>query len=77
LDTKINEIVASTLNIPSELVTDQLTMAEVESWDSLQHMSLIASLEQAFGSEFTFEEIVSMQSVAEIKRVLRSKGADL
>jgi acyl carrier protein len=52
-------------------------MTEVESWDSLQHMNLIVSLEQAFQAEFTFEEIVSMQSVAEIKRVLRGKGAAL
>jgi acyl carrier protein len=49
-------------------------MSEVETWDSLQHMNLIASLEQEFGVEFTFEEIVSMQSVAVIKNVLRGKG---
>jgi len=75
LDTKLNEIVASTLHIPLDMVTDQLTMTEVESWDSLQHMDLIAALEQTFGAEFTFEEIVSMRSVAEIKRVLKGKGA--
>ncbi len=74
MDTKLNEIVASTLHIPLDVVNDQLTMTEVESWDSLQHMNLIVSLEQAFEAEFTFEEIVSMRSVAEIKRVLRSKG---
>ena len=77
MNTKLNEIIASTLHIPLDRVTDQLTMTEVESWDSLQHMNLIVGLEQAFQAEFTFEEIVSMQSVAEIKRVLRSKGATL
>lgn len=76
MDTKLNEIVASTLHIPSDAVTDQLAMSEVETWDSLQHMNLIASLEQAFGVEFTFDEIVSMQSVAEIKHVLVSKGVE-
>jgi len=50
-------------------------MSEVETWDSLQHMNLIASLEQGFEVEFTFEEIVAMQSVGEIKRILASKGA--
>jgi acyl carrier protein len=74
---KLNEIIASTLHIPPASITDQLTMSQVESWDSLQHMNLIASLEQAYGAEFTFEEIVSMQSVAEIKHILKNKGADL
>ncbi len=73
----LNQIIASTLNLPLASVTNQLTMTEVESWDSLQHMTLIASLEQSFATEFTFEEIIAMQSVAEIKRVLNSKGADV
>ena len=76
MDIKLKEIIASTLHISLDAVTDQLAMSEVETWDSLQHMSLIASLEQAFGVEFTFEEIVSMQSVAEIKRVLAGKGVE-
>jgi len=75
LITKLNEIVTSTLHIPVERITDELAMSEVETWDSLQHMNLIASLEQEFEVEFTFEEIVAMQSVGEIKRILASKGA--
>ena len=77
MNVNLHELVASTLNLPLSEVTDQLTMAEVENWDSLQHMNLIASLEQVYGAEFTFEEIVSMQSVAEIKRVLQGKGVDI
>jgi len=77
LSTKLSEIITSTLRLPPASITDTLTMSEVENWDSLQHMDLIASLEQAYGVEFTFDEIISMQSVGEIKRVLRSKGADI
>lgn len=77
MDTKLHSIIAETLHLPLGQVMDELEMSQVESWDSLQHMNLIASLEQAFGAEFTFEEIISMQSVAEIKRVLRSKGANV
>ena len=48
---------------------------DVEAWDSLKHMELVVSLEEAFGMQLTFDEIVAMQSVGEIKRVLRAKGA--
>lgn len=77
LSTKVKEIVATALHLSADLITDQLTMADVDTWDSLQHMNLIASLEQEFGIELTFEEIVSMQSVGEIKRVLESKGVQV
>ena len=77
METKLAALIASTLYLPLGQINDELMMAEVESWDSLQHMNLIASLEQTFAVEFTFDEIVLMQSVAEIKRVLKQKGAKI
>ena len=74
MDTELKELIASILHLPVSSIVDPLAMPEVDAWDSLQHMNLIASLEQEFGIEFTFEEIVSMQSVAVIKQVLRGKG---
>jgi acyl carrier protein len=76
VETKLHTLIADTLHLPLEKINNDLTMKEVESWDSLQHMNLVASLEQIFGVEFTFEEIVTMQSVAQIKDVLKAKGAD-
>lgn len=49
-------------------------MKDVEAWDSLKHMELIVSVENTFGIELSFDEIVAMQTVSEIKRVLRQKG---
>ncbi len=76
LNTKLSEIIVSTLYIPEEQVVNELKMSDVETWDSLQHMNLIAALEKEFGVEFTFDEIVSMQNLAEIRRVLRTKGVE-
>lgn len=77
METKLNTLIADTLHLPLEKINDELSMAEAESWDSLQHMNLIASLEQTFAVEFTFDEIVLMQSMAQIKRVLKEKGAEV
>ena len=74
METKLYTLIADILHISLDKINDKLTMAEVESWDSLQHMELIAAVEQAFGLEFTFEEIVSMQSIGQIKQVLIQKG---
>lgn len=74
MNNQLNSIIAEILSLPLEKVSNELDLSQVETWDSLQHMNLIASLEQAFGAEFTFEEIISMQTVAEIKNVLTSKG---
>lgn len=76
MDNKLSPLIADILHFPVDDISDELTMSEVESWDSLQHMNLIASLEQTFGIDFTFDEIVAMQNVKEIKRILQEKGID-
>ncbi len=49
-------------------------MKDVDAWDSLKHMELIVSLEETFGVNLNFDEIVRMQSVREIKRVLNERS---
>ena len=59
IDKKINEV-----------ANDHLDGLE----DSLKHMDLVVSIEQAFKIELTLDEIVIMTSVVAIKRVLNDRG---
>lgn len=47
---------------------------ETEGWDSIGHMSLIASLEDAFGVEFEPEEILTITTYQTGKDALTRKG---
>ena len=73
VDGVVENLLSEVLQIPTATITEDLTMKDVVAWDSLKHMELIVSLEQSFGIQLSFEEIVAMQSVGEIKRVLRDK----
>ena len=73
---KIETLMADLLNLKNENITDSLTMTNTDGWDSLKHMELIVSIEQTFGIELTFEEIVAMQTLKDIKKILREKGID-
>ncbi len=70
---KLENLLAEVMGIPAEAVTNDLAMKDLDAWDSLKHMELVVSLEQSFGLELTFDEIVAMRSVREIKRVLKEK----
>jgi acyl carrier protein len=74
LDEKVNGVVADVLQLSPDMISDELTMKDVDTWDSLKHMELIVSLEDAFALQLSFEEIVNMQSVGSIKRVLQERG---
>ena len=77
MDDKVESLLAEVLQIPAAEITDGLAMKDVEAWDSLKHMELVVSLEQAFDTQLTFDEIVAMQSVGEIKRVMRERSASV
>ena len=74
METNLAQLLADLLQIPVAEVTDELAMKDLEVWDSLKHMELIASLEEQLGIQLSFDEIVMMRSVGDIKRVLNSKG---
>ena len=52
---------------------DRLTAADVADWDSLSNIRLVVAVEQAFGFEFSTEEIDSLQNVGEFIDVIAAK----
>lgn len=75
VDGAVENLLSEVLQIPASKITEEMSMKDVDAWDSLKHMELIVSLEQSFGIDLSFDDIVAMQSVGEIKRVLRERGA--
>jgi acyl carrier protein len=74
VEKNLESLLADVLQIPIATVTDELSMKDLEAWDSLKHMELIATLENQLDIQLTFDEIVAMRSVGDIKRVLNARG---
>lgn len=70
----LEQILAEVLQVPVSEITDELAMKDLDVWDSLKHMELIASLEQQLDLQLSFDEIVAMRSVGDIKRTLHARG---
>ncbi len=55
-------------------VRPETTQVDVEKWDSLQHVALVAALESEFGISLSMDEMMEMVSVADINAVLDRHG---
>jgi acyl carrier protein len=73
----VEEVVARTLRVPLEKISDETSSTNLKKWDSFAHMNLMVALETAFGVTFTTTEIVALRSVASVKAALRGKGVAL
>ena len=76
MNQKLKEIMVELFEMKENAITDSLTMKDTDVWDSLKHMELIASIEDVFEVELSFDEIVAMRTFKEIKQVLSTKGIE-
>lgn len=75
MNEKLLQILADTLGVDRGTLNAETSMENTPAWDSVAHLNLVLSLEQAFGQRFSPEEFMQMQSVAAILRALAAHGA--
>jgi acyl carrier protein len=62
----LNEIFRDILDNDHINLTEQTTAADVEDWDSLNHIQLIVAIEKKFKIKFTSAEIYQFKNVGEM-----------
>jgi acyl carrier protein len=75
MEQKLFAIIANVMGIAPETVSEASSPKNVPTWESLKHMNLILTVEEAFGLSFTDEDIVEMEDARSILAKLREKGA--
>ena len=71
-----NEEIQDVFDDESITVNEETTADDIEDWDSLEHINLIAAVEQEFGMKFTMGQVVTMKNVGEMADIIMSQIAD-
>lgn len=69
---KYDEAFRETLNVTDEMLPT-LTYQSIREWDSIGHMELMASLEDAFDIEIETDDIVDFSGYGKGKAILSEK----
>jgi acyl carrier protein len=74
---KLNEVFVSVFDDDNLRLTESMTAADYEPWDSLSHIRLIVSVEEAFRIRFASSEVAALRNVGDlvdsIERKLQNK----
>lgn len=54
-------------------VNDETTADDIEDWDSLEHINLVAAVETEFGIKFSMGQVVTMKNVGEMVDIILQK----
>lgn len=70
---KVIEIVANTCEVDPSEVTEQSTIGDFAAWDSIGHLTILSSVEEAFDINFEPEEMMDLEDVADIVKAVEEK----
>jgi acyl carrier protein len=73
MDKKLISIFREVFNDPDIQMSANTTAADVDSWDSFNHMNLIMSIEEEYNVSFTTQEIGQMGRVGDLVKLLEAK----
>ena len=74
MEEKLKEIMAEIFGVKREEINDDSGMNNMEAWDSLSHLQLIAMIEERFGISIDTDNLMKMTSFGDIKKILESQN---
>jgi len=69
----LTEVFRTVFDQPDLVLHDAMTAADVENWDSLNHIDLIVAVERKFKIKFTTREVAGFQTVGDMAELTAKK----
>lgn len=70
---RVREVFHEAFEIDPQIISLETTPNDVPAWDSVGHLDLASKLERAFGVSFDVDDLMEMENVREIVRIVSSK----
>ncbi|MEV4201118.1 acyl carrier protein [Micromonospora globbae] len=74
---RLRNVFRAALELPDDVEVDNLEYRGIEKWDSLAHMSLVASIEDEFGVMLDTDEVIDLSSFDRARQILEKHGVVL
>ena len=72
---RLTPIFRDVLDDDALVITLSTTADDVDGWDSLAHIRLVVSIEQAFGLRFSAAEVSALENVGDLMALIQRKQA--
>jgi acyl carrier protein len=70
---RVQKAFQSAFDVDPHSITLDTQPSDVQAWDSMGHVTLASSLEREFNISFDVDELMAMENVKEIIRIVESK----
>jgi acyl carrier protein len=74
---KVEKILISVFPVLKKKIDPDWGPEEVEGWDSLAHLNLVMEINKEFGINLEFDEVMTIEKISDIYRILLDKKIPL
>ena len=67
-------VIPETAGLP---LSDDFGPGRVSWWDSMANLAVVSALEEHYGIKLTFKEVIELNSIGDIRKLLADKGVSL
>ena len=71
---KLNAVFCDVFDDEDIVIGEATTAEDIEDWDSLEHITLVAAVEAEFGVKFSMGQVVTLKNVGEMVDLILSKN---
>ncbi len=66
----LQSVFRKVFNNPTLAISDDMSAADIDGWDSLAHIDLIVAVEKTFAVKFRNAEIARLHCIGDLKKLL-------
>ena len=74
INERLNEVFQNVFDDEDIVVDRDTTADDIEDWDSLEHIRLIAAVEREFGMKFTMKDVSAMKNGGEMMDIIAERS---
>lgn len=71
---RLTEVFQDVFDNDEIVLTETTSAKDIEDWDSLEHINLIAAVEKEFKMRFTMKEVSGMKNVGEMAQIVADRA---
>ncbi|CAM3682294.1 acyl carrier protein [Kibdelosporangium persicum] len=75
LNDRLRTVFIETMQLDADFDVENLKYRDIEEWDSVGHMALVAAIEDEFDVQFDTDQVIDMSSFKVAADMLNDMGA--
>ncbi|SDB38527.1 acyl carrier protein [Ruminococcaceae bacterium FB2012] len=72
---RLEQVFRDVFDDDSIVLYEDTTADDIDDWDSIEHITLIAAVEKEFGMRFSMGEVSGMKDVGEMVSILQQRAS--